>query len=127
MKIDIGKRVREEVLIFAREGFAATIGRDVTPECEDEWASDYAIFIVDLVEPDDDVRAYFDSSLFFSDLYAGIVKLFGRKARYVRGAFGMKENSHPGDIVVRAWPKPGGWSTEIEIERIRSKKDRAQS
>lgn len=122
MKISIKKRMIEKGLDFAANGFLPGVERDVHPEREENWTANYAIFMLDVVEPPDEVRAYFDVSLFLRDFADGLVKLFGRNARYVRGCYGQDEKAKIGEIIVRFWMRDS-WGAEVEVERIREKMD----
>ena len=123
-KINIGKRA-EEVMAKLPE-FLRCIEADIRPEAKEDWRADYAIFLVDVMEPEDGVREYFDVGLLFTEMHDFIAKQFSKKAVKLNG-FATKDPA-PGTLLVRKHGLyGGGWSREFEIYRTKPKKVAAKS
>ena len=54
--IDVAKVAGEALEWCAAKSAAHSLGLDFRRECEDEWSNDYAVFLVDIDEPDDSLR-----------------------------------------------------------------------
>lgn len=64
-KINIAERMGK--VLETISGFKPGIERDVEIECEDTWDADHAIIMLNVMEPDDDFREYFELDKFVHD------------------------------------------------------------
>ena len=116
-RVDIAVRV--EALLEKLPEFLRCVEADVRPEAKDEWSADYAIFVVDVMEPDDGVREYFDVGTLFNDMHAYFAKGLSKKAVRLNNC--DVKDPEPGTLLVRKHSLGGGWSREFEIYRTKAK------
>ena len=122
-KVNIKERVNE--LLEKLPEFLRCVEADVRPEAKDEWSADYAIFVVDVMEPDDGVRDYFDVGLLFTEMHDFIAKNLSKKVAKLNGC--DAKDPKPGTLLVRKHSLGGGWSREFEIYRTKAKPKKVAS
>jgi hypothetical protein len=116
-KVNIKERTNEILENFS--SFLRCVEADVRRESEEDWNGDYAIFIVDVVEPEDGMREYFDVGTLFNDMHDFIAKGISKKAVKLNGC--DVKDPEPGTLLVRKHSLGGGWSREFEIYRTKTK------
>jgi hypothetical protein len=94
---------------------------------QEDWTCNYASAVLDVSEPDDDVRRYFDTDGLMNDLIGHIAKHFkaerkpGAKIRLVIGS--EKAKPKPGECILHI-RRRDSWSLGIECYRERKKTER---
>ena len=90
---------------------------DFRAESEEEWTRDYAIIIVDIEEPDDDVRGVFDLDAARDKVIEAAKTILNLRAHVVRGKRTPKDLKHP--FLLQVHVLSCGWAMELEAYRLR--------
>lgn len=89
---------------------------DVSEECIESWTHNYAIGLVDITEPDDDQRAFFDLDAAVKKIIGVATTHFGKTFELALKPVGNREGQF-----LRIHRPNAGWSVEIEAYRRKSK------
>ena len=112
--IDVAKVVREAIEWCVANSVAHPLGLDFIRKCEDEWSKDYAVFRVNINEPDDSLRRMLDLDQVKEDVRKMVLESLGKKFKLARAdGYVLK----PG-LVLRCH-SIGHWGFEFEAYRTR--------
>lgn len=87
---------------------------DARAQCKDEWSKDYACILVDIVEPEDELRDVIGDSLHtvYDSITAGVAKPFGTHATLVKG-----NDALPARGLIVHMRRLDDWTLEYEVYR----------
>lgn len=90
---------------------------DVQEEDWKEWTRDYAIILVSVIEPDDDVRRFFDLDSVVDQVIAEVKGVF-KTAHVVHGGrLSTEDKKKP--LILHVHRIAPGWDVELEVFRPR--------
>jgi len=111
-RMDIQERM--EKVVEALRGMCGPLALDIERECKDDWARDYAIIVVHIAEPDDNLRDSIDIDRVHTNITEMVLKTVGRTAFFVRG---LGKAPRDGQSVVVRRQQLSDWTMEFEVYR----------
>jgi len=100
--------------LIGLQAWKGPVAIDAHAQCKDEWTKDYACILVDIVEPEDELREVIGDSLhtIYDSITAEVAKPFGTHAVVVKG-----KDPLPARGLIVHMRRLYDWTLEYEVYR----------